>query len=79
MSEGSSCDAEEDKAAFGGPQRTPVREAVGEGEGEAGSEGAEAERGERLRRAHAIATELLETERHYVAVLHLIDQVRGLL
>ena len=35
----------------------------------------EEERRERLRRAHAIATELLDTEKHYVAILHLIDQV----
>ena len=35
----------------------------------------EKERLQRLRRAHAIASELLDTEKHYVAVLHLIDQV----
>ena len=49
-------------------------------EGEAGEEGEaggekEQDRRERVRRAHAIATELLDTEKHYVAILHLIDQV----
>ena len=59
-----------------------MREVVSESEvvREASDESEEAtrredERRERLRRAHAIATELLDTEKHYVAILHLIDQV----
>lgn len=59
-----------------------MREVVSESEAvrEASDESEEAtrreeERRERLRRAHAIATELLDTEKHYVAILHLIDQV----
>ena len=48
-----------------------MREASDESE----EAGREEERQERLRRAHAIATELLDTEKHYVAILHLIDQV----
>ena len=80
VSDSSSCEGSEDKA---GPysERTPVREVVSESEvvREASDESEEAsgeeERRERLRRAHAIATELLDTEKHYVAILHLIDQV----
>jgi len=78
VSDSSSCEGSEDKA---GPysERTPVREVVSEVVREASDEseeaGREEERQERLRRAHAIATELLDTEKHYVAILHLIDQV----
>ena len=84
VSDSSSCEGSEDKA---GPysERTPVREVVvSEGDSEVVREasdeseeasGREEERRERLRRAHAIATELLDTEKHYVAILHLIDQV----
>lgn len=56
-----------------------VSERVSEVVSEASEESEEAardeEQRERLRRAHAIATELLDTEKHYVAILHLIDQV----
>ena len=84
VSDSSSCEGSEDKA---GPysERTPVREVVSEGDSEVivreasdeseEASGREEERRERLRRAHAIATELLDTEKHYVAILHLIDQV----
>ena len=90
VSDSSSCEGSEDKA---GPysERTPVREVVvSEGdsevivreasdESEEASAGREEERRERLRRAHAIATELLDTEKHYVTILHLIDQVKLIL
>ena len=33
----------------------------------------------RLRKAYEIASELLNTEKHYVAILHLIDQVTTVL
>ena len=52
-----------------------VSEVVREASDESEEAGREEERQERLRRAHAIATELLDTEKHYVAILHLIDQV----
>ena len=82
VSDSSSCEGSEDKAGSYS-ERTPVREGVSERVSEVVSEASEESEGaardeeqrERLRRAHAIATELLDTEKHYVAILHLIDQV----
>ena len=54
---------------------SPREEGEAGEEGEVGGEKREQDRRERVRRAHAIATELLDTEKHYVAILHLIDQV----
>jgi hypothetical protein len=60
-------------------QEAVEKEKEGEKEKEksAGPE-AEEEQRKRLGRVHAIATELLDTEKHYVSVLHLIDQVGSL-
>ena len=76
VSDTSSCEGGgEDKAVSPREEGEAGEEGKAGEEGEAGGEKKEQDRRERVRRAHAIATELLDTEKHYVAVLHLIDQV----
>ena len=57
----------------GGTQGAPSDDLVTTEAAEAETEGGEDEA--RRARAHVIATELVKTEAHYVAILHLIDQV----